>query len=168
MTMDDTISAYVEVLGASPSVERRIRAIWNEYQTVIPETDAAGVFVSQQVSDESQVTYGSLWFYYKDFVGECRNFVFSDDFDCWAIPAVSYWQIRKESLDFNAEPMTNSKISLDWSAGVTRGTMNAIGDNCSELLKFHRNFVIPHFTANTLASQTEDVFSAPSHILDLD
>jgi len=147
VTMEDRIKAYVELIGASQSAERRILKIWGEYSSIIPVAGNANVFVSQQVNDDNQVSYGSLWFYHDNFAGECRNFLYKDDYDCLAAPTVNYWQMRKESYDLTGEPTTDSKLSLDWANGATRGSMRALGDNCRELLKFHREFIVPRFDA---------------------
>ena len=144
MTTD--IDAIAETIGAAGPIKDRIKKLVDVIQRT-GDFEADHIFVSEYTTkknEDQKRVFESLWLIKDAYIHEAKNFLHDVKFDSLHLERFYYWEIEYLNLDNLEQPMDESRINLELSAGMsTSAIFHATGQNCSNLMNLFKSEIKP-------------------------
>src|ERR1035437_1103 len=131
--MNKEFTDYLEKIGMSNPLIRRVEEIYNFYHDFVTE-EITNIFVTDFIKEDGNREYDSLWLFSKNYAMEAKAFISRDDFDMTPLnKQLTYWSIEKQEYDFKTAT-AKSRIHIEITfATHTNGILNASKENCDFL-----------------------------------
>ena len=142
--MKDEFKKYLEAIGITEILHRRIKTIYEFYEKICPN-EITNIFVTDYITEDGTREYENLWFFSKKYVMEAKLFIQKDDFDITPIQnRIIYWTIQKQDYDFK-KAIEKSRLYLEFrldTGGICE--LKASKENCDYLRDIILKYVVPN------------------------
>jgi hypothetical protein len=137
-----TVASYLHDIQADGQVAGRIEDVVAIYGKIIGPAQLKDLFVSDSVDPDGTRQFGSLWFFFEDFICEAKNFLADNDFDFSKVTnnAIVYWRIQSKDFDFE-KSVEGSRVGIrvDFDNRVNC-ELAATGKNCEYFMDIFRSY----------------------------
>ncbi len=142
--MKEEFRTYLEIIGLSEPLRKRVESILEYYKEICPE-EITAIIVTDYIQEDGSRVYENLWFFSNSFIMESKQFISNDDFDITSLKnRIEYWQIQKSNYDFKKASETSRlylKINID--TGVS-GSFKTSKENCDYLKDIIHRYIKPN------------------------
>lgn len=153
--INHSMETYLEKLGVSPTILGRVNDFLRIYDYFLPNIVFSDIFITDLVNDDGVRSYGNLWMWNSEFIVECGNFLYSENYDSARIGAITRWEVTSQDYEPGQE-YEKSRLTVQWqSEDGLSGNLSATGTNCKYLTKYLKEAIIPHHLPSSMASESQ-------------
>jgi len=141
--MNDSFNNYIDALGLTEAVRRRVAKILRFYSLVVGDT-IEDIFVSEYVLEDSGRIHESLVLFSDRFVmeGSLTEDETLDFLPCRG--AIRYWVVKRKDYDFEYATESSRMTVEIWFDGERYLQLKASGSNCDALKAVCLKRVLPN------------------------
>jgi len=142
--MKEEFIKYLESIGLTETLCKRIETIYEFYKDVCPD-EIADIFVTDYITEDGSREYENLWFFSEKYAMEAKQFITKDDFDITPIKnRIHYCRIQKWDYDFKkATEKSRLYLRCDQDTGMSC-EFKASKENCDYLKDIILNYILPN------------------------
>jgi hypothetical protein len=154
--MHDNIKEYCKSVGLGDTLTGQVESLLRECQSLVPNHSIQDAFIGEYTTSDGSRVYDNLHFFTDRLVFEIENFVSRPTI--W-IQEYGRMNIRIEKHDFDftrANPSSRLAVTVDWTDNSDFAlNPKATGDNCLQLIRILRKYVLPYVTEDIAGSPTQ-------------
>jgi hypothetical protein len=142
------LTDYYNDLGITQPIIERVDAA-RALVTALGVSQVDDFFVSEYIQEEKGAqtrVYESVFFFYKNYIFEAKNFIQGDTIDCTTLDCFHYWEVAKKSFDFQtATDQSGLRIQLGYGMHL-QCHFKASGKNCLKVWSVFSERIRGHLT----------------------
>ncbi|KQT18261.1 hypothetical protein ASG31_05910 [Chryseobacterium sp. Leaf404] len=141
--MSKIVSDYLENLPFTKVLKDRVNHIL-ELNLKVFEFELEDILISEYKNQEGVNIYTSLWIFTEEFSIECKNFLYTYDFDLTPMSkGINYCSISFENYNLE-ETNDGSKVNISAQfSDAVHGSIVATGINCKYAYNIYKKYFIP-------------------------